>query len=311
MIWRMCYDFMVSHPGWGRRLMWGFLRRSRLLDLFCDEGYLKVSLLGKTGERFAAAAEGGGINSLIIAQMLHWRSDLPTICCDKIAVRGFVRSRGLGDILVPLVPGEETWETPEEIPWDRLPSQFVLKCNNGSGFRLIVRDKSEHDLTAVRRKVRRWLQKKYGRRHRERQYAGVKNCLFAEQLLSGESGGIPEDYKIMCSNGRPLFAWVDSGRFLNHERTVYDLQFRKMDVTIGYPACPQVRPRPKGWDRMLQIAGELSRGIPIVRIDLYNIHGRIYFGEMTFSSDGARSITRPFEFSNRMARLADPICRPE
>ena len=104
-MWRTCYDFMLKHPGFGRRAMWWFLRRSRILDRFDDEGYLKIKLLGKTGERFAAAEDGGGINSLIVAQMLYWNSDLPRRCSDKVAVRGFVRERGLGDILVPLVPG--------------------------------------------------------------------------------------------------------------------------------------------------------------------------------------------------------------
>lgn len=310
-MWRACYDFMLNHPGFGRSFLWWFLRRSRILDTFCDEGYLKITMLGMTGERYAAAEDGGGINSLIIAQMLYWKSDLPTLCSDKFAVRDFVRSRGLGDILVPLVPGEEKWDRAEDIPWERLPNQFVLKCNNGSAHRRIVRDKSQFDPIVVRRDAARWLVSKFGLRQRERQYAGIRSCLYAEELLPGERGPSPLDYKIWCSNGRPLFVWVDSGRFAKQETTVFDLDFKRLDVAIGVHPGSCDLDKPKNWDRMLEVAAILSKGIPIVRVDLYNVNGRIYFGELTFTSGRARLATRPFEFSNRMARLADPICRSE
>lgn len=309
-MWRICYDFMLRHPGFGRKALWRLLKSSRILDLFDDEGYLKVQMLGITGERYAAAEDGGGINSLIIAQMLYWDSDLPSRCSDKVAVRDFVRERGLGDILVPFVPGEETWARAEDIPWDRLPDQFVLKCNNGSAHRRIVRDKSAFDPDVVRRDAAEWLTSKFGLRQRERQYGRIKSCLFAEELLPGEDGPAPFDYKITCSNGRPLFVWVDSGRYAHHESTVFDLDFNRLDVSIGVHPGTRDLKRPKNWERMLEVASILSRGIPIVRVDLYNIDGRIYFGELTFTSGRARLITRPFEFSNRMARLADPICRP-
>ena len=308
-MWRSCYEFMLRHPGVGRRALWWFLRKSKLLDTFDDEGYFTVKLLGATGERFAAAEDGGGINSLILAQELYWKSDLPRVCCDKFAVREFVRSRGLADILVPLVPGEEKWDRAEDIPWDRLPRQFVLKCNNGSGLLRIVRDKSAENPADVRRDAASWLRTDCGRRQRERQYVGMRNCLFAEQLLPAGDGLVPCDYKFMCSNGRPLYAWVDVGRFVRHERAIYDIDFRRQEVSIGFPRPAYDLERPVGWSRMVEVSAELSRGFPIVRIDLYDVKGRVYFGEMTFTSDRANAITRPFDFSNRMARLADPICQ--
>ena len=308
--WHPFYDFMLAHPGFGRKATWRFLKASRILDLFEDEGYLKLQLTGITGERYASAEDGGGINSLIVAQMLYWKSDLPSRCSDKVAVREFVRSRGLGDILVPFVPSEESWTRAEDIPWDRLPDQFVLKCNNGSAHCRLIRDKSAIDREAMQLKANEWLKSKFGLRQREWQYAKIKSRLFAEELLPGEEGPAPFDYKITCSNGRPLFVWVDTGRGVHHESTIFDLDFNRLDVTIGvHPGARDLK-RPKNWERMLEIASILSKGIPIVRVDLYNIDGRIYFGELTFTSGRARLITKPFEFSNRMARLADPICKP-
>lgn len=292
--------------------MWWFLRKSRLLNAFDDEGYLIVKLLGATGERFAPAEDGGGINSLIIAQELYWKSDIPRICCDKWAVREFVRSRGLGDILVPLVPAEVSWETADQIPFDDLPERFVLKCNNGSGFLRVVRDKGKEDLAALRRAAAGWLRTDFGAEGHERQYVGMRNRLFAEQFLDGGTCVVPSDYKFMCSNGRVLYAWVDSDRFAKHYRTVVDRSFNRLAVRISrHPEAEHPVLRPSNWDEMLNVAATLSRGIPIVRIDLYSVSGHVFFGEMTFTSGRANAITRPFEFSNRMARLADPICRKE
>lgn len=302
---------MLRHPGAGRRAMWWFLRKSRLLNAFDDEGYLIVKLLGVTGERFASPEDGGGINSLIIAQELYWKSDIPRICCDKWAVREFVRSRGLGDTLVPLVPGEEKWDSADDIPWERLPEQFVLKCNNGSGLLRIVKDKSAQNPEEVRRAATSWLRTGFGRCQRESQYVGMRNCLFAEQLLPTKRGIVPLDYKFMCSNGRPLFACIDFGRFVKHERAIVDLDFRQQEVRINFPIYRGEIEKSAGWERMKEVAAKLSKGIPFVRVDLYDVDGKVYFGEMTFTPARASAITRPFEFSNRMALLADPICRKE
>lgn len=310
MPWNAVYRFMLCLPSSGRKLLWWVLRKTHLIDLFCDEGYFKIKLLGATGERFSSAEDGGGINSLLLAQELFWRSDLPKVCCDKFAVREYVRSRGFGDILVPLVPSETMWRSSWEIPFESLPGEFVLKCNNGSGLLRIVRDKTSLKLDEIRGEVDAWLKSDFGVCQRERQYVGMTNCVFAERLIKTGGEGVPPDYKIMCSNGRPLYAWVDTGRFVRHLRTVFDTDFNRLDVSIGFPVCQEVIEKPQNWDRMLEIASGLSAGIPIVRIDLYNVGGRIYFGEMTFTSDRANAITRPFEFSNRMARRADPICRP-
>lgn len=309
LIARTCLDRMARlSPIW-RETFWRILKGTRLATAFDLSDYLKLKLLGATGERFASPEDGGGINSLIIAQELYWKSDIPRICCDKWAVREFVRSRGLGDILVPLVPAETSWEDADRIPFENLPERFVLKCNNGSGLLRIVRDKGKEDLAALRRTAAGWLRTDFGTNGHERQYIGMHNRLFAEDLLDDGTGKVPVDYKIMCSNGRPLYAWVDTGRFVDHRRTVFDLQFNWQDVRIGFPGDAGTPSRPDNWERMLEIAAELSRGIPIVRIDLYNLSGRIFFGEMTFTSDRANAITTPFEFSNRMARQADPMVR--
>lgn len=309
LIARACLDLMTRlSPVW-RKTFWRMLKGTRLVAAFSLADFLKLKLLGSTGERFALPEDGGGVNSLIIAQELYWKSDIPRICCDKWAVREFVRSRGLGEILVPLVPTEVSWEDANQIPFEDLPERFVLKCNNGSGLLRVVRDKGTENLAALRRAAAVWLKTDFGVSGHERQYVGMRNRIFAEHLLDDGTGKVPVDYKIMCSNGRPLYAWVDTGRFVDHRRTVFDLQFNRSDVRIGFPVASGTTSRPENWERMLEIAAELSRDIPIVRIDLYNLSGRIFFGEMTFTSDRANAITTPFEFSNRMARQADPMVR--
>ncbi len=150
LIARTCLDLMIRlSPVW-RKTFWQMLKGIRLETAFSLADYLKLKLLGATGERFAPPEDGGGINSLIIAQELYWKSDIPRICCDKWAVREFVRSRGMGDILVPLVPSEVSWEDADQIPFECLPERFVLKCNNGSGLLRVVKDKGKEDLLALR-----------------------------------------------------------------------------------------------------------------------------------------------------------------
>lgn len=297
------YSMMAGMKSRGmQKLFWRLLKKSGLAHFLSDEQYLKLRLLGATGERYAEPEDGGGINSAILWQQLYWKSEIPRICCDKFAVREFVRSRGFGDYLVPLVPEERYWTDPAEIDFDALPDAFVFKCNNGSGLLKIVRNKSELKVPAMRKLMASWLRQDYGVKSREGQYAGMRNVLMCEQLIHTADGKVPVDYKFMCSNGRVLYVWMDFGRFVNHERTVFDPEFHRLPVKIGHENYRGEIRRPDQWDRMLQIAEGLSRGIPLVRVDLYNEGGRILFGEMTFTSDRGMARVEPYSFSNEMAR---------
>jgi len=224
--------------------------------------------------------------------------------CDKYAVRDLVKERIGEQYLIPLIQidGCDFWVDPEKIDYNKLPLKFVLKSNNGSGMNMIVHDKTKLDWPSVVKQMERWMKTDYSAYGREQQYKHVPNKIICEEMIPTLDGETPEDYKIMCSDGKPLYVWVDTARFVNHHRNVFTLDWRDEGVQIAYARSESVIPRPKNIDLMLELAGKMSKGIPIVRVDFYNVDGRIYFGELTFTSDAGIAITTPFSFSQAMAR---------
>lgn len=319
MVWKALYAVMgLLSSRFLQRAFWWCLRKSRVADILCDEGFLKLQLLGVTGERYSLS--NGGINSWILWQRLNAYSPLMSICCDKLAVRSFVKDRIGSDYLVPLCQltrvldngggGGLFVENPDEIDVSLLPSSFVLKLNNGSGMNLIVKDKAQLDWEAAKKKMRQWLKSNYSNGSREWQYENVENLIICEEMIPTPDGEPPSDYKIMCSDGIPLYIWVDTNRFSGHKRNVFTLDWHDEGVTIAYDRCQESIPRPKNLDLMLSLAGKLSKGFQIVRVDFYNVDGRIYFGELTFTSGCGIEITRPFSFSQEAARkITHPKCQ--
>lgn len=211
---------------------------------------------------------------------------------DKYKVREYVESLGLGDTLVKL---HGKWDDANDIDWDKCPDKFVLKVNNGSGDVLICTDKSKLDKSAVVEKYNKLVKMKYGDVSGEPHYAFIKPCIIMEELLdltkqSGDSTSLI-DYKIWCFNGKPYYTWVTwnrSGHSAN--AAIYDMDWqyhREWSVfTHSFPEGTYQLPKPKAFDRMMDVAAKLSAEHPVVRVDLYEVDGKIYFGELTFTSLG-------------------------
>lgn len=218
-------------------------------------------------------------NEQILWLKLYCRDPLLRTCADKFAVRDWVRAR-LGDrYLVPLLG---VYGRPREIPFANLPEQFVLKATHGSGWNIFCRDRATLDPARVRRQLGRWLRQNYYRVGREWAYDGVPARILCEPLLAGPGGQPPWDYKLFCFAGTPRYVQVDYGRFTAHTRAFYDPDWRRVPCRCGYPAEPRDSPRPAMLAEMLAVATELARGFPFVRVDLYEVAGRVFFGELTF-----------------------------
>jgi O-antigen/teichoic acid export membrane protein len=218
-------------------------------------------------------------------QWLMCRSDISawTRLSDKVQVRDYVKEKGLGDLLVPLLG---TWNQSSDIPWDSLPEKFVLKCNHDSGSTHIVTP--ETDRQTVRKALDEALKVKYGYRHGEMHYNGIAPCILAEEYLdSGEA--TPVDYKVWCFDGKPYCIWACHGRtaeavYVN----VYDLDWNPRPeasvFTDHYRDGGSSLPKPATLPQMLEAAAKLSEGFPEVRVDFYEVRSKLYFGEMTFAS---------------------------
>lgn len=213
---------------------------------------------------------------------LYYRDAKMHICADKYLVREYIREKGLGYILNDLYA---VFETPDMISVDGLPDKFVLKVSNGSGTNLLCTDKRQIDLKNVKKMFREYLIQSNSNAGCEWVYNDGSPVIIVEKLMedADQPNGSLRDYKILCFNGEPEYIICVDGRYTDHYcHVVYDTKWNKQDVIIGESSAAANYERPSNLDEMLQIARTLSVDFPAVRVDLYSIEGRIYFGELTF-----------------------------
>lgn len=210
---------------------------------------------------------------------------------DKYKVREYVASKGYSGTLTEVYA---CWNSPEEIDFNGLPESFVLKMNNGSGDAMICRDKASFDEKAALRRFSELFRNRFGLMTAEPHYLRIKPCLIAEQLLDARLQSVPSsslvDYKIWCFDGRPECVYVTMNRKKDSvEVMTYDLDWvahpEYSVFSDHYPCASLDVPRPENLDFMLKMATDLAQGFPQVRIDLYEVDGKVYFGEMTFTSN--------------------------
>lgn len=211
---------------------------------------------------------------------------------DKYKVREYVKSKGLSDILVK---SYGKWDRPEDIELETLPEKFVLKANNGCGDVLICRDKSKLKRKDIILYFSQLLNQSYGIVSGEPHYAKIKPCIVAEELLDSSTQLIKSssiiDYKIWCFNGVPYYTFVCYNRTKENTNVAiydYDWNYRPEYSKFNhhYDDGGQIIPRPSSLDEMYRVAKILSQDFPVVRVDLYEVDGKVYFGELTFTSLG-------------------------
>lgn len=209
---------------------------------------------------------------------------------DKYAVRKFIEEKGYKQYLVPLLG---VWKNANEIDFSKLPDSFVLKTNNGAGTVMVVEDKTLIDKRTVRAQLNKWLKNKFGLKRAEPHYLRIKPLIIAESLLRDESGISSSlvDYKIWCFDGKAFGTKVYYNRHRFEADTEwYDREWNyhpeKLVFTNKKGDGGGKITKPKNYEQMISFAEDLSKGFPQVRVDLYNIDGQIYFGEMTFTASG-------------------------
>ena len=184
-----------------------------------------------------------------------------------------------------VIPTLGVYNSFDEIDFDKLPNQFVIKCTHDSGGVVVCKDKSKLDIQAARKKIEYGLGKSAYWSTREYPYKNVAPRIIVEEYMVDESGYELKDYKIFCFYGKPKFLFVATDRGMKGEETkfdFFDLEWNHLPLTNGHPNSSKIIPKPENFEKMVEISAKLSQGIPHVRVDLYNINGRIYFGELTF-----------------------------
>lgn len=201
---------------------------------------------------------------------------------DKYAVREFIKQQGLEDILIPLLA---CYEKPEDFHLDEMPSQFVLKLNTLAQSNLVVSDKSRYDEQYIRNLMNAWFHRKGVKK--ESHYDLIPRKVVCEQYIGSKTGKLPVDYKFLCIKGVPRCVLACGDRESGHNFAVYDTDWNWLPTWRQCDASLQVQvEKPTKLNEMLEIASRLSKGLDLVRIDLYQVDNNIYFGEITLSPAG-------------------------
>ena len=236
------------------------------------------------------------LNEKILYQKLFDDTSLWTQMADKYRVRDYVKACGLESVLIPL---HGAWKRVEDIPFDELPQRFILKANNGDGKGTNIKiDKAkmgDENWKELRTRLQDWLDAKHiGALSGEPQYRDIKPMILAEELLPcGENETSLTDYKIWCFNGEPFSFLVISERQsdgVHATASCYDLEWnfhpQQMLPTKHLHIASIPMQRPQCLTEMIDIAATLSKPFPQVRVDLYEVNGKVFFGELTFTSLG-------------------------
>ncbi len=212
---------------------------------------------------------------------LHNRKEEYTMMVDKLAVKEYAAKIMGHDSVIPVIG---IWNKIEDIDFDSLPNQFVLKTSQGGGGNVIIcKDKSQLDIVKTKRELRVLLNQNIYKTRVEWPYKNVTAKIFAEKYMVDESGCELKDYKILNFNGVPTYIEVDSGRFTDHFRNIYDTNWNILPYAIGFRNNPSVEiERPANLEQMLHFARIFSQVSPFLRTDFYIINNKLYFGELTF-----------------------------
>lgn len=221
---------------------------------------------------------------------------------DKYEVRKYIENNIGKKYLINLIA---KFESVDEIDFDKLPKSFVLKLNYGSGYNIIIKDKDKVNIEEVKNKLNNWLSQKFYLITNELQYKNIPPKILCEEYMEDESGSL-RDYKILCFDGEPKIIQVDSDRFKNHTRSLYDIEWNKLNFKRGNIEMSNIDiNKPERLKEMLDLARKLSKNIPFVRVDFYYIDNQIYFGELTFTPASGRGQFTPIEMDKKIASMID------
>lgn len=220
---------------------------------------------------------------------------------DKVAVKDYVASV-IGEEYV--IPTLGVWDNPNDIEWDKLPNQFVLKTNHDGGSNGIVvcKDKSILNKQKALKELKRSFNRNSYLIGREWPYKMVKHKVFAEQYMEDQQCGELRDYKFFCFDGEAKILFIATGRgAVEHAYFNYfDADFKPLNIKNGHPISSEAITKPQSFELMKELSSKLSKGIPHVRVDFYEVDGHPYFGEFTFFHMGGTGRFEPEEWNKKM-----------
>lgn len=294
------YKYFITHP---KALLLGIMTRTA--SLWPDKTYIRIVYYLSFGRKLNLK------KPISLTEKINWlkvncKDPSYSNLVDKYEVKNYVKSKVGDDIIIPTLG---VWDSFNDIDFDKLPQKFVLKTTNGGGNTSVVicRDKNSLDIESCRHKLQLQNSKKIYMWSREYPYYTVKPRIIAEEFIETPNNEL-SDYKFFCFNGIPHFLFVGTERQKAGEEVKFDFfdsDFIHLAVKNGHENSNRPIPKPKNFDQMLNIASKLSEGIPNVRIDLYNVDGQIYFGEITLFHFGGFVPFSPDEWDYKFGQMLE------
>lgn len=269
-----------------------------------DEFYLKLRYYCKFQKKLDLD------NPTTYNEKLQWlkinnRKPIFTEMVDKIEAKKYVASIVGEEYIIPTIA---EYNSVEEIDWKALPNQFVLKCTHDSGGIVICRDKQKLDIKKAKNKLIKGLNHSYYYENREWPYKDCKRRIICEPLMFDESGYELKDYKFFCFNGEVKALFIATDRGNPNEDTKFDFfdaEFNHLPIKNGHPNATKPIKKPVAFEKMKKLASVLSKGFPHLRVDLYDINGKVYFGELTFFHFSGMMPFEPEEWDYKFGEWID------
>lgn len=280
---------------WKIKVWKNWFLQSPYAKILSDETHLKIRFKLKMGRRLDLE------NPQTFNEKLQWlklydRKPIYTTMVDKYAVKQYVAEQIGEEYIIPTLG---VWDRFDDIDFDALPDQFVLKCTHDSGGLVICRDKSKLDMAAAKAKIEKFLKREYYWVHREWPYKNVKPRIIAEQYMEDSKTAELRDYKFFCFNGVVMALYVATERQQVGEEVKFDFfdpEFNYLPFRQGHLNAKTPPEKPENLEKMKRLAATLSKGIPHTRVDFYEVDGKVYFGEFTFYHMAGFSSFEPEEW---------------
>lgn len=270
------------------------------LGFISDEKYLKLMYWASIGKKLNLK------NPTTFNEKLQWlklydRNEEYSNMVDKYEAKKWAADRIGSEYIIPTLG---VWESFDEIDFDELPNQFVLKCTHDSGGIVICKNKSTFDKNNAKKKIKKSLNRNYFLIGREYPYKDVKPRIIAEKYMEDTNTKELRDYKIFTFNGVAKSIFIVSNRQGKQPTADYfDINFRPLDFTWGYPSS-KIKPlKPESFNEMVQIAEKLAKNTVELRVDFYEVNGKAYFGEMTFFDGSGFASFHPEEWDKKFGEM--------
>ena len=276
-----------------------------LYNNMSDEEYLNRKFKALMGYEFDLQ------NPKTFNEKLQWlklndRKDIYTTMVDKYKVRDYVKEKLGEKYLIPLIG---VWDNPNDIDFSKLPNKFVLKCNHNSGLGMcICKNKSKLNISKVKKNLKKGLKQDYYLTAREWPYKNVERKIICEKFMEDTNQSEELiDYKFMCFNGKVEYIFTCTDRFNNEglKVTFFDTKWNVMPFERDYPKSVKKINKPLNFEKMIELAEKLSKNIPFVRVDFYEINEKIYFGELTFFPGAGFEKFQPMEWDLKIGEMID------